>query len=232
MRYFLITIVTTTWFTTDYLYSKAGYKYSNQFAKSIQTMTDKCKCSVLTKPSYLSRIVAQTKCPLPCSASSCSRATPSTRTYLGLCTGVRHSQPMCWCQAHQDWSILPCQPCQRQELLLIGSPPVQRVLVSFQGLGKDGKEKIKKVAICSQLIKKKSDRPSKFIFVLNRSLTIKKPAWDDLFLGKEWMQIYQVVVPCSVLFHSWIICNWCCMECSHLLHRMWETVLHLPVLNY
>ena len=43
-------------------------------------MTDKCKCSVFTKPSYLSRNVAWTQSPLTCSDSSCSGATPFTRT--------------------------------------------------------------------------------------------------------------------------------------------------------
>jgi len=63
-------------------------------------MTDKCKCSVFKKTSYFSRKIARTKCPLTCSASSCSRATLSTRTY---------SRPVCWCQAHQD-SSLPALP--------------------------------------------------------------------------------------------------------------------------
>ena len=39
---------------------------------------------------------------------------------LGLCAGARYTQ------------VLPCQPCQRRVLLLLGSPQVQRVLVSFQ----------------------------------------------------------------------------------------------------
>ena len=39
---------------------------------------------------------------------------------LSLCTGARHTGT--------SWS-----PCQRQGSLLVGSPPVQRVLVSFQG---------------------------------------------------------------------------------------------------
>ena len=81
-------------------------------------MTDKCKSSVFTKPRYLSRIVAWTKSSLIRSASSCSGATPSTRT---------PSRPVCWCQAYT------CQPCQRRVFLILGSPPV-RVLVSFQGL--------------------------------------------------------------------------------------------------
>ena len=119
-------------------------------------MTDKCKCLVFTKPSYFSRIVARTKCPLTCSASSCSRATPSTRTYEKILFAfVQVSGTLSLCASVKHTKILPCQPCQRRVLLLLGSPPVQRVLVSFQGLGKDGKEKIKKVAICSQLIKKK-----------------------------------------------------------------------------
>ena len=46
--------------------------------------------------------------------------TTSTRENpLGLCTGARHTGT--------SWP-----PCQRQGLLLLGSPPVQRVLVSFQ----------------------------------------------------------------------------------------------------
>ena len=81
-------------------------------------MKDKCKSSVFTKPRYLSRIVAWTKSSLIRSASSCSGATPSTRT---------PSRPVCWCQAYT------CQPCQRRVFLILGSPPV-RVLVSFQGL--------------------------------------------------------------------------------------------------
>ena len=63
-------------------------------------MTEKCKRSVFTKPSYLSWIIAWTKCPLICSASSFSRATPCTRTY---------SRYVCWCLAHQDTS-LPALP--------------------------------------------------------------------------------------------------------------------------
>ena len=41
---------------------------------------------------------------------------------LGLCAGARHTQ------------VLPCQPCQPQVRLLLGSPPVQRGLVSLQRL--------------------------------------------------------------------------------------------------
>ena len=56
-------------------------------------MTDKCERSVFTKP----RIVARTKCPLTCSASSCSRATPSARAYSWL---------VCWCQALSASSLV------------------------------------------------------------------------------------------------------------------------------
>ena len=64
---------------------------------------------------------AWTQSPGTCSASSCSGATPSSEHPLGLCAGVRHTQ------------VLPCQPCQRRVLLILGSPRVQRVLFSFQG---------------------------------------------------------------------------------------------------
>ena len=76
-------------------------KNSSKFTKNIHMMTDKCKCLVFTKPSYFSRIVARTKCPLTCSASSCSRATPSTRAY---------SRPVCWCQALSASSLVSGTP--------------------------------------------------------------------------------------------------------------------------
>ena len=71
---------------------------------NITTITDKCKCSVFTKPSYLSRIVAWTQSSLTCSSSSCS--TENT------------SQPVCWCQAHTGTSLpaLPALPTS-------GTPP-------------------------------------------------------------------------------------------------------------
>ena len=87
-------------------------------------MTDKCKCSVFKKTSYFSRKIARTKCPLTCSASSCSRATLSTRTY---------SRPVCWCQAHQDTSLPALPTSGTPSYWLFKSPPVQRVLVSFPG---------------------------------------------------------------------------------------------------
>ena len=60
-------------------------------------MTDKCKCSVFTKPHYLSRNVAWAQSPLTCSAFFCSTTTPSMRT---------PSQPAYWCQAHTGTSSI------------------------------------------------------------------------------------------------------------------------------
>ena len=78
-------------------------------------MTDKCKCSVFTKPSYLSKIVAWTQSSLTCSLSSCSRGNTS--------------RPVCWCQAHTG----TCLQGSR-EFLSASKRSIDDGLVMFGGL--------------------------------------------------------------------------------------------------
>ena len=73
-------IRTLLWCFMPY-YWRARHKYRSQFAKKIHTMTDKCKYSVFTKPSY-KWFIFVTKILLASSATTFAhRRTSSSNTY-------------------------------------------------------------------------------------------------------------------------------------------------------